>query len=719
MGNRIRDGPAEPQGAPMPNDVPFEEYLTLIDTPPQPPVETGMPRQRSARPRPGGPVEQAAHRYGPSLAIRIGGPIGPERGSSVDPEGVDRSRLTRTEQLGLDALVLRQSPQWQAAKASRPRQGEPWDMAGRCRDESAPEARALGSSDYLEGSVAVGIVIVNGPTPELQFSVSETVKVVAEVQAGLSYLAGVNPAANVTYLYDTQFPRIDVPADPNLPEDDREPHWRDPALAVMGFSSTGQYVDDIKARLGTTWAYAAYFVKYPVRHFAYANSIRVVMQYANDGWGPDNIDRVFAHETGHVFGCPDEYADSGCSCGGSHGRFGEPNDNCENCGPGVACVMKKNDYVMCKHTYRHLGWMSPVRPGTTGWVSSASAWPDRLDCFAVDEHGAIRWAFWEPGMSEWFQGWIDLLGGRAAPGAHVGAASRRPGQLDIFVVGTDGQVWTAALTQGGTWAGWWPIPGVTVPQRGYVHAVSRSLDRLDIFVTDTQGRIMSAAWHPSHAAEGWHGWWHLNGGMAAPGAPVTAVSRSADQLDIFVTGTDQRVYTAAWHPSHAAEGWRGWWQIPGVKVRLGGYVSAVSRSADHLDIFACDTKGRVRTAAWAPTHEQQAWQGWQHILGGLGGDGGVVHAISRSPDQLDIFVIGTDQRIYTAAWHPSHAAEGWRGWWDINGGMAVVGAAITGVSRGGNALDIFMNGLEGAPWTAGWSPANADGAWGGWWAMGP
>ena len=41
------------------------------------------------------------------------------------------------------------------------------------------------------------------------------------------------------------------------------------------------------------------------------------MQYAIDGWGPNNIDRVFAHETCHIFNAPDEYAASGCDCGGA------------------------------------------------------------------------------------------------------------------------------------------------------------------------------------------------------------------------------------------------------------------------------------------------------------------------------------------------------------------------------------------------------------------
>ena len=64
------------------------------------------------------------------------------------------------------------------------------------------------------------------------------------------------------------------------------------------------------------------------------------MQYDNDGWTPDNIDRVFAHETGHIFGCPDEYASSGCNCSAKFGWFREPNGNCQNCAtPFLDCLM--------------------------------------------------------------------------------------------------------------------------------------------------------------------------------------------------------------------------------------------------------------------------------------------------------------------------------------------------------------------------------------------
>ena len=119
-------------------------------------------------------------------------------------------------------------------------------------------------------------------------------------------------------------------------------------------------MEDIRARFGTRWTYCGFFTKYPLTWFAYASigGPRLVMDYNNDGWGPDNIDRVFAHETGHIFGAPDEYASSGCDCGGGWGRFSIANCNCENCagGGGLPCLMKGNTFSLCEYTPSHLGW---------------------------------------------------------------------------------------------------------------------------------------------------------------------------------------------------------------------------------------------------------------------------------------------------------------------------------------------------------------------------
>ena len=98
-----------------------------------------------------------------------------------------------------------------------------------------------------------------------------------------------------------------------------------------------------------------------------------------------------------------------------------------------------------------------------------------------------------------------------------------------------------------------------LPGLAPVEPVSRSQNKLDIFSADTAGVIRTAAWEPAFT-DGWHGWWSLNGGQAAPGAPVTVVSRSQDKLDVFVVGLDHRVWTAAWEPGFT-DGWHGWWPI--------------------------------------------------------------------------------------------------------------------------------------------------------------
>ena len=115
-------------------------------------------------------------------------------------------------------------------------------------------ARSAGpTSSYLEGSVAVGIVIVQGPTAALKFSEAEVVKVVAEVQNGLGWLATANPLAGISFAYDINNVNLGVQPDPSAT--DLEALWRDPAMGAIGFSAdwngVAAYVEDIRARFGT------------------------------------------------------------------------------------------------------------------------------------------------------------------------------------------------------------------------------------------------------------------------------------------------------------------------------------------------------------------------------------------------------------------------------------------------------------------------------------
>jgi hypothetical protein len=351
---------------------------------------------------PAGPAagERALHRYGRVHVLGAAGEpgtgsqasaIAPADGAIVATAGLTAG-LDRTETLGLEAFRLRASAAYRLAKQSRPRAGEPWDMAGACVDvvpppgasshqagaalnglvaevTTRPDGASTGGagassaplSSYLEGTVAVGLVMVEGPTADLQFTAAERTKVVAEAQNGLSWLAASNPAADITFTYDIQIVRLTQAADPS--QQDLEAYWRDPAMAKLGyranFDGVYDYANAIRSKLSTRWAYVAFVTKYPVPYFAYAaiGGPRIVLTYANDGWGPDNLDRVFAHESSHIFGAVDEYSSSGCDCGGQYGRFQVPNGNCDACAANpVDCLMRGNTFAFCRFTPAHVGW---------------------------------------------------------------------------------------------------------------------------------------------------------------------------------------------------------------------------------------------------------------------------------------------------------------------------------------------------------------------------
>lgn len=230
-----------------------------------------------------------------------------------------------------------------------------------------------------------------------------------------------------------------------------------------------------------------------------------------------------------------------------------------------------------------------------GAVHAISPNPGAVHVFYANATGAIIAVRGETGPSSSWNNRKYVLKGRTAPGGHVTAVSRRPGQVDLFTVGTDRSVYTAAWNSTDDWRGWWAVPGVSAPPGSPVTAVSRRADFIDLFVSDDTGRIMTSAWQPGHT---WNNWGHVQGGQTAPGGWVTAASRSTDLLDVFVVGTDSQLYSAAWDPGH---GWAGWWQLNAAKGwRPGAAVPVACRSANMLDIFMVDPSNHVQTLAWAP-----------------------------------------------------------------------------------------------------------------------
>lgn len=47
---------------------------------------------------------------------------------------------------------------------------------------------------------------------------------------------------------------------------------------------------------------------------------------------------------------------------------------------------------------------------------------------------------------------------------------------------------------------------------------------------------------------------------SVPGSLLYATSRETTQIDIFIAGTDNSIYTAAWDQNDKDQQWKGWWK---------------------------------------------------------------------------------------------------------------------------------------------------------------
>jgi hypothetical protein len=243
--------------------------------------------------------------------------------------------------------------------------------------KAAPDDAIQGNSDRMTGTVTVSLLLVesdgSGADPDLYDWTDEHVQ---------QYVNGVNTGlawwTSRAELYNDCWVAFFVRWVP--PTDVRNHQWREMTLhpsgdvagmaseimANYGFSSGSHFsrVDAFntaqRATYGTDWAYTAFIAYNPppapaeltngTSAFAYLLGPYTFLLWQSFGWLPEE---VFTHESGHIFGACDEYAD-GCSCGPL--CIDEPNDNCEDCPVSVSCMMKLNSFTLCTYTDNQVGW---------------------------------------------------------------------------------------------------------------------------------------------------------------------------------------------------------------------------------------------------------------------------------------------------------------------------------------------------------------------------
>ena len=194
----------------------------------------------------------------------------------------------------------------------------------------------------------------------------------------------------------------------------------------------------------------------------------------------------------------------------------------------------------------------------------------------------------------------------------------------------------------------------------------------------------------------------MRGVAAALGSPITAVARTPNYLDLFVTGADGGIYSTWWDGNGA---WNNWFSVSGGAAALGSPITAVARTPNHLDLFVTGADGNIYSTWW---DANGGWGTWFNVAGGRAALGSRVEVASLNPNHLQLFVTGTDGNIYSTWWD---ANGGWAKWFSVSGGSAALGSPITAVVRNPNHLDLFVTGADGNIYSTWW---DANGGWAKW-----
>jgi hypothetical protein len=283
------------------------------------------------------------------------------------------------------------------------------------------------------------------------------------------------------------------------------------------------------------------------------------------------------------------------------------------------------------------------------------------------------------------------------------AVSRTANNLDAYFAHGDGSIWIAYWYDGlnsGTWPSY-QLPNAgpgTAPAGAPIAAVSRAANNVDVFYVNSNGGINDNYWS---STGGW-GWLTLpsTAGLATPGEQIAAVGASPGALDVIYAGNDRNLYWSHWSGQCSGAVTQCGWQKPlkvvfDGSVPVGAAVSAVARTADRLDIFYIGADGVPHTSAC---------QGFGLNVGGsctaynfvnfslatgsscVANPGASIAATARSANNIDIFYPSKQGSICTHYW--SQGAS-WTNFAPLGNGTIGSLASITAVTRAPGNLDIF------------------------------
>jgi hypothetical protein len=346
---------------------------------------------------------------------------------------------------------------------------------------------------------------------------------------------------------------------------------------------------------------------------------------------------------------------------------------------------------------------------------AVSRLPYHLDLFWVGSDGSVQSAWWDQNANNgrWSPPFTIAGPGIAQPGS-LTAFARVPEQLDLFWVGADGSVWSTWWNQSannGAWNSPFTISGPGTAEPGSLSVVARLPFHLDVFWVGPDGAVHSAWWD----ANANNGFWNPPFAIAGPGSAawgtIAAVSRLAEHIDVFWIGCDGSVQSAWWDQNANKGLWNSPFAIAGPGSAQPTTPAVVARLPYHLDLFWLGTDGSVQSAWWDNNVNRGFWNPPFVIAGPGSADPGSLSAVARLPYQLDVFWVGSDGSMQSTWWDQNYNRGIWNPPFAITGPGVVEPGSLSAVARLPYHLDVFWLGSDGSVQSAWWDQNVSNGAW--------
>jgi peptidoglycan/xylan/chitin deacetylase (PgdA/CDA1 family) len=271
---------------------------------------------------------------------------------------------------------------------------------------------------------------------------------------------------------------------------------------------------------------------------------------------------------------------------------------------------------------------------------------------------------------------VEAVPANQAPTSAVALAADPGGFDHAFYRGQDGAVYLRTFRDG-VWSAQTTLGGKIVG----APAAARAGATLVVAGRGTDG----ALWLRTNAQGTWGPWQGLGGILAA--APAV-IGDPAGGIDVFVRGTDNRLYTKA---RRAGGTWSAWSSV-GSGVASGP--AALGTGGGGAEVYVT----RADHTVWMRSRSAAGWSAWQP-LGGL-----TYTAVAATRDAPSgttwVFARGTNNVLYAK----QHRAGVWTGWQSFGTTLIDAPAAVAGASGG---IDVVVRGTDNALW----SRRQRNGAW--------